>query len=72
MALDTYMHVFEEFDLAERVTAADRIRNAREEVRFRAQQPILFRWRMTAGLDTYAELRLAEGKLLRWAERERE
>src|SRR3954453_23770509 len=26
---------------------------------------------MTAALDTYAELRLAEGKLLRWGERER-
>ena len=25
---------------------------------------------MTGGLDTYAELRLAEGKLLRWGERE--
>ncbi len=25
---------------------------------------------MTAALDTYAELRLAEGKLLRWGERE--
>lgn len=24
---------------------------------------------MTAALDTYAELRLAEGKLLRWGER---
>ena len=42
MALDTYAHVFEEFDPAERVNAADRIRKAREEVRFRAQQPTLF------------------------------
>jgi hypothetical protein len=25
---------------------------------------------VTAALDTYAELRLAEGKLLRWGERE--
>jgi integrase len=42
MALDTYAHVFEEFDPAERFNAADRIRNAREELRFRAQQPTLF------------------------------
>jgi integrase len=42
MALDTYAHVFEEFDPAERVNAADRIRKAREELRFRAQQPALF------------------------------
>jgi integrase len=42
MALDTYAHVFEEFDPAERVNAADRIRKAREELRFRAQQPTLF------------------------------
>jgi integrase len=34
MALDTYAHVFEEFDPAERVNAADRIREAREELRF--------------------------------------
>lgn len=42
MALDTYAHVFEEFDPAERVDAADRIRAAREELRMRAQQPTLF------------------------------
>ena len=42
MALHTYAHVFEEFDPAERVNAADRIRTAREELRFRAQQPTLF------------------------------
>lgn len=42
MALDTYAHVFEEFDPTERVNAADRIRKAREELRFRAQQPTLF------------------------------
>jgi integrase len=42
MALDTYAHVFEEFDPAERVNAADRVRKAREDLRFRAQQPTLF------------------------------
>lgn len=42
MALDTYAHVFEEFDPAERISAADRIRTAREELRFRARQPTLF------------------------------
>lgn len=42
MALDTYAHVFEEFDPAERVSAADRIRRAREELCFRARQPSLF------------------------------
>jgi integrase len=42
VALDTYAHVFEEFDPAERVNAADRIRKAREDLRFRAQQPTLF------------------------------
>jgi integrase len=42
VALDTYAHVFEEFDPAERINAADRIRNAREELRFRSQQPTLF------------------------------
>jgi integrase len=42
MALDTYAHVFEEFDPAERINAADRIRQAREELRFRARQPTLF------------------------------
>jgi len=42
MALDTYAHVFEEFDPGDRVNAADRIRKAREELRFRAQQPSLF------------------------------
>jgi integrase len=42
MALDIYGHVFEEFDPAERVDAADRIRKAREELRFRPRQPTLF------------------------------
>ena len=42
MALDTYAHVFEEFDPAERINAADRIRTAREDLRFRARQPTLF------------------------------
>ena len=35
MALDTYAHVFEEFDPSERFNAAERIRKAREELRFR-------------------------------------
>jgi hypothetical protein len=39
MGLDTYAHVSEEFDPAERVNAADRIRKARDELRFRAQRP---------------------------------
>ena len=42
MALDTYAHVFEEFDPAERVNAADRICKAREGLRFAASQPTLF------------------------------
>ena len=42
MALDTYAHVFDEFDPAERVNAADRIRKAREDLRFRERQPTLF------------------------------
>jgi integrase len=42
VALDTYAHVFEDFDPAERVNAADRIRKARDELRFRSQQPSLF------------------------------
>lgn len=42
MALGTYAHVFEEFDPTERVNAADRIRKAREELRFRARQATLF------------------------------
>jgi integrase len=42
VALDTYAHVFEEFDPAVRMNAADRIRKAREELRFRTQQPTLF------------------------------
>jgi hypothetical protein len=41
MALDTYAHVFEEFDSAERINAAERIRRARDTVRFRAMQPSL-------------------------------
>ena len=42
VALDTYAHVFEEFDPAERIDAAERIRKARAELRFRSQQPTLF------------------------------
>jgi hypothetical protein len=42
VALDTYAHVFEEFDPAERIHAADRIRKVRDELRFRSQQPTLF------------------------------
>jgi integrase len=42
MALDTYAHVFDEFDPAERIDAAERIRKARDELRFRSQQPTLF------------------------------
>jgi hypothetical protein len=42
MALDTYAHVFDEFDPAERVSAFDRIRAAREEMRRRSRQPTLF------------------------------
>ncbi|MCA1846128.1 MAG: site-specific integrase [Actinobacteria bacterium] len=42
MALNTYAHVFEEFDPADRISAADRIQQAREQVRFAAMQPRLF------------------------------
>lgn len=42
MALDTYAHVFEEIDPAERIDAADRVRKAREELRLSAMQPTLF------------------------------
>ena len=42
MALDTYAHVFEEFDPTRRVDAAERIRSAREELRERRRQPTLF------------------------------
>jgi integrase len=42
MALDTYAHVFEDFDPTQRIDAAERIRNAREELRRRARQPTLF------------------------------
>jgi integrase len=42
MALDTYAHVFEEFDPAERIDAAERIRKAREDLRLRTRQPTLF------------------------------
>lgn len=42
MALNTYAHVFEEFDPAERISAADRIRQARERVRFATMQLRLF------------------------------
>ena len=42
MALDTYAHVFEEFDPTQRFDAAERIREAREQLRERARQPTLF------------------------------
>ena len=42
MALDTYAHVFDEFDPAERVNAVERIRAAREVMRERSRQPTLF------------------------------
>ena len=42
MALDTDAHVFDEFDPAERVSAVDRIRAARKELRRRSRQPTLF------------------------------
>jgi integrase len=42
MALDTYSHVFEDFDPAQRVDATERIREARAELRRRAEQPTLF------------------------------
>jgi len=42
MALDTYAHVYEEFDPTQRIDAAERIRNAREQLRERARQPTLF------------------------------
>lgn len=42
MALDTYAHVFDEFDPAERMDSTERIREAREEQRQRARQPTLF------------------------------
>jgi integrase len=42
MALDTYAHVFDEFDPAERMDSTERIRAAREEQRQRARQPTLF------------------------------
>ena len=42
MALDTYAHVFDEFDPAERVSAVERIRAAREVMRERSRQPTLF------------------------------
>jgi hypothetical protein len=42
MALDTYAHVFEEFDPTQRIDAAERIRAAREKQRIIAQQPTLF------------------------------
>ena len=42
MALDTYAHVFEEFDPTQRVDAAERIRKAREDLRLRSRQPTLF------------------------------
>ena len=42
MALDIYAHIFDEFDPAERVSAVDRIRAAREEMRRRSRQQTLF------------------------------
>ncbi len=42
MALDTYAHVFEEFDPTERIDAAERIRKAREERREAARDLTLF------------------------------
>jgi hypothetical protein len=42
MVLDTYAHVYEEFDPTERIDAAERIRKAREDLRLRARQPSLF------------------------------
>ena len=42
MALDTYAHVYEEFDPTQRIDAAERIRKAREQLRERARQPTLF------------------------------
>jgi integrase len=42
MALDTYAHVYEEFDPTQRIDAAERIRSAREKLRERARQPTLF------------------------------
>lgn len=42
MALDTYAHVFEEFDPTQRIDAAERIRKVREQLRERARQPTLF------------------------------
>jgi integrase len=42
MALDTYAHVFEEFDPSERVDATERIRTAREARRIASAQPTLF------------------------------
>ena len=41
MALDTYAHVYEEFDPTQRIDAAERIRTAREELRERARRPTL-------------------------------
>lgn len=42
MALDTYAHVYEEFDPTERIDAVERIRKAREDLRLRTRQPTLF------------------------------
>lgn len=42
MALDTYAHVFEEFDPTQRIDATERIRRARDQLRERARQPTLF------------------------------
>lgn len=42
MALDTYAHVVEEFDPAERIDASERILMARDQIRSAATQPRLF------------------------------
>ncbi len=42
MALDTYAHVVEEFDPAQRIDAADRILKAREDLQLAATQSLLF------------------------------
>lgn len=42
MSLDTYAHVFDEFEPGERISAAERIAAARERIRQRDRQPTLF------------------------------
>jgi hypothetical protein len=67
MALDAYAHVFEEFDPAERLNAADRIRKARDELRFRARQPTLF----DSGPAGYAAVHRYDGAVIELGQRER-